>query len=246
LDTILTVLGGILGVAVPVLFAFAMNQGVARSPLSDAQKCAYRRTINIVTIFWTAAIWIASLTGMMNYQPGDSWPRIALPLFIPVIIALALLLHPAVKTVINNIPAATLVGVQTFRLAGFVFLIIPGLGHLPKAFVTGGYGDIATGLLAMGAGTMLARKGPVRFIKCGGTILLLLPKLEQRRAIKRCLGGLFAGHGPGVGCPDSPNFASLRHQKCFLSRECCVGNDEILYAWRLWYRGRRIFSEDSR
>jgi hypothetical protein len=168
LDTILTVLGGILGVAVPVLFAFTMNRGVARSPLSDIQKCIYRRTINIVTVFWTAAVWIASLTGIMNYHAGDSWPRIALPLFIPVIIALALLLHPAVKTVVNNIPAATLVGVQTFRLAGFVFLIIPGLGHLPQAFVTGGYGDIATGLLAIGAGMMLAKKSP------GATLLFVL------------------------------------------------------------------------
>ncbi len=157
MDTILTVLGGILGVVVPVLFAFVMNQGVVRSPLNDAEKSVYRRTINMVTVFWTAAIWLASLMNIMSYHAGDSWPRVALPLFIPVIIALALLLHPTVKTIINNIPVATLVGVQTFRLAGFVFLVIPALGHLPQVFVTGGYGDIATGLLAIGAGIMLAK-----------------------------------------------------------------------------------------
>lgn len=160
LDTILTVLGAILGVVVPVLFAFAMNQGVAGGPLGDAEKSLCRRTINVVTVSWTAAIWIASLTGVMNYHAGDSWPRIALPLFIPVIVALALLLHPTVKAVVNHVPVATLVGVQTFRLAGFVFLIVPGLGHLPRAFVTGGYGDIATGLLAIVAGMMLAKRSP--------------------------------------------------------------------------------------
>ena len=149
-----------MGVAVPVLFAIAMNQGVARSPLNDQQKCIYRRTINRVMVFWTALVWIASLMGIMTYHAGDSRPRIASPLFIPVIIALALLLHPAVKTVVNNIPTATLVGVQTFRLAGFVFLIIPGLGHLPQAFVAGGYGDIATGMLAIIAGMTLAKKSP--------------------------------------------------------------------------------------
>ena len=221
-----------MGVVVPVLFAFAMNQGVAGSPLSDAQKSLCRRAINVVTVSWTAAIWIASLTGVTNYHAGDSWPRIALPLFIPVIIALALLLHPTVKTVVNHVPVATLVGVQTFRLAGFVFLIIPGLGHLPRAFVTGGYGDIATGLLAIVAGMMLAKRSPrrhvlvclvqrgglVRFIECGGIIVLLLSQLEQRGAIKRCTGGLFPGHGPGVGCPDSPDFAPLRNQKRLLSR----------------------------
>jgi hypothetical protein len=168
MDTILTVLGGILGVVVPALFAFAMNQGVARSPLNAAQKSAYRRKINLVVVLWTAAIWIASLMDIVNYHAGDSWPRIALPLFIPVIIALAFLLHPTVKTIIDNVPVANLVGVQTFRLAGFVFLVIPGLGHLPQAFVTGGYGDIATGLLAIGAGMMLAKKSP------GATLLFAL------------------------------------------------------------------------
>jgi hypothetical protein len=160
LDSILTVLGGILGLAVPLLFAFAMRQGVARSSLSDAKKAAWRRIVSIGTIFWTVTIWGASLAQILNYHAGDTWPRIALPLFIPVILAMALLLQPTFRTIINNIPVATLVGVQTFRLAGFVFLIIPRLGHLPQAFVSGGYGDIATGLLAIIAGMMLARKSP--------------------------------------------------------------------------------------
>jgi len=158
METILTVLGAMLGVIVPVLFAFAMNQGVARSPFGDAQKRKCRSTINIVAFIWTAAVWVASLTGAANFHAGDHWPRIAIPLFLPVLAAIGLLLHPTVNTVVRNIPAGTLVGVQTFRLAGFVFLIIPGLGLLPHAFVIGGYGDIATGLLAIVAGTMLAKK----------------------------------------------------------------------------------------
>jgi hypothetical protein len=158
LDTILTVLGAILGIVVPLLFAFAMDRGVVAGPFSEVQKGDYRRTIIATTAVWTAVIWIASLTGTISYHAGDSWPRVALPLFIPVIVALALLLHPTVRTIVNHIPASTLVGVQTFRLAGFVFLIIPGLGHLPKAFVSGGYGDIATGLLAIIAGLALAKR----------------------------------------------------------------------------------------
>jgi len=87
MNTILTVLGGVLGVVVPGLFAYALNQGVARSPLSDAQKAAFGRTINGVTAAWTAAVWGLSLAGLISYHAGDSWPRIALPLFIPVIAA---------------------------------------------------------------------------------------------------------------------------------------------------------------
>ncbi|MDB4909059.1 MAG: hypothetical protein JWO05_3843 [Gemmatimonadetes bacterium] len=157
MDRILTVLGGILGIVVPVLFAFALRQGVARSPLGEAQKASCRTTIDVGITLWTAVIWIASWTHLLDYHAGDAWPRIALPLFLPVIVALAMLLHPTARTIIDSIPAATLIGVQAFRLAGFVFLIIPGLGHLPPAFVSGGYGDIATGLLAIVAGLALAR-----------------------------------------------------------------------------------------
>jgi len=156
--TILTVLGAMLGVIVPGLFAFAMNQGVARSPFDNAQKSKCRRTINVVTFIWTVAVWVASLTSVTNFHAGDHWPRIAISLFLPVLAALVLLLHPTVNTVVKNIPVAILVGVQAFRLAGFVFLIIPGLGLLPHAFVIGGYGDIATGVLAIVAGVMLAKK----------------------------------------------------------------------------------------
>jgi hypothetical protein len=158
METILMVLGGVLGVVVPGLFAYALIQGVARSPWSDARKAAARRTIIGVTAAWTAAVWGFSLAGLISYHPGDSWPRIALPLFIPVIAAIALAWHPVARTVIDRTPVATLAGVQAFRLAGFVFLIIPGLGLLPPAFVIGGYGDLATGLLAAVAGVQLAKR----------------------------------------------------------------------------------------
>ncbi len=146
-----------MGLVVPVLFAFALKQGVARSSLGDAEKASCGRIISTVIVVWTAATWGASLTHIFSYHAGDTWPRIAPPLFVPVILAVVFLLHPTFRTIIDNVPVATLVGVQAFRLAGFVFLIIPGLGHLPHAFVTGGYGDIATGVLAIIASRALAR-----------------------------------------------------------------------------------------
>jgi hypothetical protein len=156
-DDILMVLGGILGAVVPVLFAFALNSGVSRGPLDEAQKRAYRTWINSVMLVWTAAVWGTSLAGVVTYHAGDAWPRVAIPLFVPVIVAVAMLLQPGFRTVVDNIPLSTLVGVQIFRLAGFVFLIIPRLGHLPAIFVTGGYGDIATGALALLTTVLLVR-----------------------------------------------------------------------------------------
>jgi len=94
MDTILTVLGGILGIAVPVLFVFALNKGISGGPFTDVQKALYRRNINVVTASWTIAVWVLSLSGAISYHTGDTWPRVVLPLVIPVVAALFLLLHP--------------------------------------------------------------------------------------------------------------------------------------------------------
>ncbi len=160
MEMILTILGALLGVLVPVLFAYTLLQGIRRSPLDAAKKAMYSRNAVVVVTLWTILVWVLSLSGWVNYHVGESVPRIALLLFIPVLIGLYLFTNSTVKTILDATPLATLVGVQVFRLAGFVFLIIPGLGMLPHAFVSGGYGDLVTGILAICAAMMLMKKAP--------------------------------------------------------------------------------------
>src|SRR5262245_56113608 len=108
---------------------------------------------------WTLLVWGASLRGLIRYHPGDAFPRFVIPLVVPVLAAVALIARSSVfRTVLDHAPLGTLVGVQTFRLAGVAFLLIVYLGILPPAFARAGYGDLVTGALALSAALTLARK----------------------------------------------------------------------------------------
>jgi hypothetical protein len=159
METLLLVAGAALGLIVPFLFTLALTQGIERSPFPPATKTRIQ-TIAIAAVGgWALLVWAASLGGLIRYQPGDSFPRFVIPLVVPVIAATALAVGSrAFRTVLDHAPVGTLVGVQTFRLAGVAFLLIVYLGILPPSFARAGYGDLATGGLALSASLALAGK----------------------------------------------------------------------------------------
>ena len=158
MDMLLKIMGASLGILVPILFIYAVKKGISNSQLGENDKKHLHKYSMIIIILWAALVWALSLTSVFGYSEGDTFPRFLLPLFIPVIIGVGLLFNKKFNTIIDNIPLATLVGVQTFRLAGFAFLLIVAVGILPHPFASGGYGDIATGALALISGLLLAKK----------------------------------------------------------------------------------------
>ena len=158
LETALTVMGGALGLLVPGLLAWALVRGAELAPLSREVK-ARAKTFLIAGIgFWTSVVWTASIAGWISYHPGDLIPRFVIPLMVPVIVGLIALANRTFRTILDHTPLATLVGVQAFRLAGFAFLIVANIGMLPTVFASGGVGDIATGILAILAAGLIAKR----------------------------------------------------------------------------------------
>ena len=140
------------------ILAFAIGKGIAGSPFDESKKRQLRRTGFSLIWGWTALVWILSLMGMFSFHDGDSFPRFLLPLFTPVLIGVFLLFKQDVRTILDNTPLSVLAGVQTFRFAGFAFIIIAQMGILPMLFVTGGYGDILTGALALLSAILLSKQ----------------------------------------------------------------------------------------
>jgi hypothetical protein len=162
MDTLLLVAGAALGLVVPVLFTHALTQGIERSPIPPATKARFKAFAITTVGGWTLLVWAASLSGLIRYHPGDAFPRFLIPLMVPLLAALALVARSSdVRTVLDHAPLGTLVGVQTFRLAGVAFLLIVYLGILPPAFARAGYGDLITGALALSTALALARKSRV-------------------------------------------------------------------------------------
>lgn len=158
METLLTIAGAALGIVVPVLFTLALTKGIEQSPFSAPTKARYKAVAAATVGSWTLLAWAASLTGLVRYHEGDTFPRFLVLLLVPVIAGVALSANQTFRTILDHTPVSTLVGVQTFRLAGVAFLLIVNLGILPAAFASGGYGDIATGTLALSASLALAQK----------------------------------------------------------------------------------------
>lgn len=68
----------------------------------------------------------------------------------PAVYLLAYATLPALRSWVASLDLGLVIGAQTFRVVGVVFLILWGLGHLPTVFaLTAGLGDIAVGCLAL-------------------------------------------------------------------------------------------------
>lgn len=158
METLLTILGGTLGILVPFLFIFTLLKGIEKAPFEEIKKSLYKRNTVIGVLTWTALVWILAIADVFSYHLGDNIPRFVIALFIPVLIGLFLLTNKTFQTIINHTPLANLVGAQTFRLAGASLLLIVYAGVLPIAFNSGGYGDILTGSLALIAAILLSKK----------------------------------------------------------------------------------------
>jgi hypothetical protein len=99
--------------------------------------------------WFIAAYWSASV-GFYAPVNGQRVPNIVLAL-LPLAIAYAAYLRvPAIRDAVNAIPLEWIVGVQLYRMLGFMFIIEWTLHQLPSAFaLPAGIGDVIVGALAV-------------------------------------------------------------------------------------------------
>lgn len=159
MEIILKIAAGALGLIVPYLFVVVINKGIKNSLFDETKLTKYRSMLIFTIGIWTAIIWVLSLMGAMSYHEGDSIPRFAVALMVPVLIGVFLLIrNKEFQAILTAVPLSTLVGVQAFRFAGSSFLIIANMKILPQEFETAGYGDILTGAFALIACLALINK----------------------------------------------------------------------------------------
>ena len=111
-----------------------------------------RRSRWIVGSAVVAAAW---LVGAFLLGAADVFRNDVLLLRLPIVLAATLglgyllLLSPTFRRIVAAVPQHWLIGIQTFRILGGVFLVRYFAGELPGLFaLPAGIGDVATGLLA--------------------------------------------------------------------------------------------------
>jgi hypothetical protein len=203
---VITTMDCLLSVLAPLLFIYLFFKGIKKSSLSEESKSRLKKFIVSIVILWTAVIWIMSLSSnLFGYHEGDGIPRFTIALFIPVLIGLFALVSKSFRTILDFTPLSLMVGAQTFRLMGIVFLFVAAEGLGPKEFVSSGYGDLATGVLALIAGLMLYKKvGGAKFVAWVFTLVGLFDLLNVSRILLTYYPSWFDGVPSTVGAGEFP------------------------------------------
>ena len=106
-------------------------------------------------IIGSGIVFAAWLIGIMLLASGNFFrndvlpPRIPSALAVTLIVGYLLLLSGSFRAILAAIPQHWLIGIQTFRILGAVFLIRYFQGDLPALFaIPAGVGDLLTGIFA--------------------------------------------------------------------------------------------------
>lgn len=158
MNPLLDIVPQLLGIIPPALVAALAVVGIRKSDLHPVQRQRWTVGVLVSVLAWTALAWATVGMGALAYTPGELAPPFLLALALPLVAALGLLAHPVFRRMLDRVPLHLLVGAQGFRLLGSVFLLVPTAGLGPDAFTSAGYGDLATGSLAIAAALLVARK----------------------------------------------------------------------------------------
>lgn len=114
----------------------------------------------LVLLAWGAGVVFLAEAQGLRQSPGQPPLKLMTSIAIPVAIGvLVWLFVPAFRRWTDSWDLALLVGLQTFRVIGIVFLFVWWLGNLPTLFAwVAALGDIAVGVLALPAMLAVAQR----------------------------------------------------------------------------------------
>lgn len=132
---------------------------LSRTDYSASKRLTIWLTVAIPFTVWLAVVWNLALNGAFQPNPGGvRLPKLPIAIFAPVIIGLFVLLRSkTIAKLLDAMPAYWLVGLQTYRIFGGIFLVNWVHGTAAGAFAwPAGVGDMLTGIMALPAAYLLA------------------------------------------------------------------------------------------
>ena len=144
--------------ATVITILYGLNRALANTAWPAAERTRAFRVSAVVLLGWLALAIVLAAMGVYHVE-GDALPTIQFGIVPPILIGIFLIWRSdAVARLLDAVPQEWLVGVQLYRAAGVIFLILYAAGQLPGMFAwPAGVGDIAIGLLAPVVGIAYAR-----------------------------------------------------------------------------------------
>jgi hypothetical protein len=118
--------------------------------------------LGLVLLAWGTGVLLLAEAQGMRQGLGQPPFKLVASILVPVGVGVfAWRLVPAIRRWTDSWDLAMVVGIQTFRVIGIVFLFVWWLGNLPTIFAwVAALGDIAVGILALPATVAVALKSP--------------------------------------------------------------------------------------
>jgi hypothetical protein len=121
----------------------------------------YAKLASVLIAVWFASILTASAFHLFGNRPGASPLLVGIAALTPIVIFLLWFASSAgLRKFVLSIDPRTLTAMQSWRIAGFVFLVLAAFGLLPAMFAEpAGWGDMFIGATALLAARKLANPG---------------------------------------------------------------------------------------
>ena len=150
------ILAGTVAVVATLLFGVHRALGRTGWPVQERRRAF--RSISALLVIWCCAALYLSWSGFYQGSPFRI-PTIPFGLLIPIATGVVLFFRwPLLRRVVEAVPQSWIVGVQTYRVEGLIFLTLYAGGFLPGAFAwPAGAGDVIVGLLAPVVGVAYMR-----------------------------------------------------------------------------------------
>ena len=151
-------------------------------------------------IVGSALVFAAWLIGIVLLAAGGffAFTRIPVAISMTLVVGYLLLISRTFREILTGVPQSWLIGIQTFRILGGVFLIRYVQGQLPGAFaIPAGVGDVLTGIFApLVAYSWSAGKSGARAAAIAWNIFGMLDLVNAL-----ILGAITGGGGGGIVFP---------------------------------------------
>jgi hypothetical protein len=127
------------------LYWIGISVGIRALPGEKSLRARWTIGSAAVLAVWLVGVMLLAANGVFRVDA----PRIPAALLTTLAAGYLLLLSPTFRAIIGGIPQHWLIGIQTFRVLGGVFLVRYFQGELPGLFaIPAGVGDVLTGLFA--------------------------------------------------------------------------------------------------
>jgi hypothetical protein len=132
------------------LATFAALASASQQVLAPARRRRFLAVTGLTGAAWAALVAVLAARGVFHYGATYPLPFIALAVTLPVLAGtIAVRRSATLRSVVSAIPQTTLIGIQTTRVVGPIFLIAMLEGRLPAVFaLPAGIGDLCVGLAA--------------------------------------------------------------------------------------------------